>query len=64
MVVRAACDCRPRQPCVTLPPFLNLVQERVDRVYQKPEEWTAMSINSTAGSGFFSSDRTILEYAK
>ncbi|KFM28540.1 Glycogen phosphorylase 1 [Auxenochlorella protothecoides] len=44
-------------------PYIE-AQERVDRVYQKPEEWTAMSINSTAGSGFFSSDRTILEYAK
>ena len=36
-------------------------QERVDGVYRDPAAWARMSIMSTAGSGFFSSDRTIAE---
>lgn len=32
--------------------------------YQDPAEWTRRSIMYTAGSGKFSSDRTIVEYAK
>ena len=39
-------------------------QARVDATYQDQARWTEMSIMSTAGSGFFSSDRTIAEYAK
>jgi glucan phosphorylase len=34
------------------------------QVYRDPEEWTRRSIMYTAGSGKFSSDRTIVEYAK
>ena len=34
-------------------------QERIDQVYCDQAHWTKMSIMSTAGSGFFSSDRTI-----
>ncbi|PRW61146.1 starch phosphorylase [Chlorella sorokiniana] len=37
-------------------------QDRVDAVYRDQAKWTRMSIMSTAGSGFFSSDRTIAEY--
>jgi hypothetical protein len=33
-------------------------------VYADQEEWTRRSIVYTAGSGKFSSDRTIVEYAK
>ena len=44
-----------------LPPLL---QEEVDRTYKDKAKWTKMSIMSTAGSGMFSSDRTISEYAK
>ncbi len=40
------------------------VQERVDETYKNSAKWTRMSIMSTAGSGFFSSDRTIDEYAR
>lgn len=36
-------------------------QDRVDAVYRDQAKWTHMSIMSTAGSGFFSSDRTIAE---
>ena len=38
-------------------------QERVDATYKDKERWTRMSILSTAGTGKFSSDRTIREYA-
>lgn len=41
-----------------------LTQDHIDEVYRDQEAWTEKSIMSTAGSGFFSSDRTILEYAK
>eukprot|EP00878_Enallax_costatus_P000865 GHUV01000991.1.p1 GENE.GHUV01000991.1~~GHUV01000991.1.p1 ORF type:complete len:874 (+),score=316.12 GHUV01000991.1:204-2825(+) len=39
-------------------------QEEVDKVYKDQDEWTRRSIVYTAGSGKFSSDRTIVEYAK
>ncbi|KAK4527130.1 hypothetical protein GAYE_SCF35G5052 [Galdieria yellowstonensis] len=41
------------------------IQEEVDRVFRdQPERWLKMSIHCTAGSGKFSSDRSISEYAK
>ena len=39
-------------------------QDLVDETYKDQAKWTTMSIKSTAGSGKFSSDRTIREYAK
>ena len=39
-------------------------QKEVDAAYLDQDKWTRMSIMSTAGSGFFSSDRTIDQYAK
>ncbi len=41
-----------------------VVQAKVDEAYRDPAKWTRMSIMSTAGSGFFSSDRTIQQYAE
>eukprot|EP00803_Ostreobium_quekettii_P001464 evm.model.scf_1283.3 EVM.evm.TU.scf_1283.3 scf_1283:33890-45391(+) len=38
-------------------------QAKVDEMYKNQTEWTKMSILSVAGSGKFSSDRTIREYA-
>ena len=38
-------------------------QDRVDAAYRDKDKWTRMSILSTAGSGKFSSDRTIRECA-
>ncbi|ERN09672.1 alpha-glucan phosphorylase, H isozyme [Amborella trichopoda] len=39
-------------------------QDRVDKAYKDKTRWLKMSILSTAGSGKFSSDRTISQYAK
>ncbi|KAI9109169.1 hypothetical protein K1719_019792 [Acacia pycnantha] len=39
-------------------------QARVDAAYRDRKRWLKMSILSTAGSGKFSSDRTIAQYAK
>ncbi|XP_047339420.1 alpha-glucan phosphorylase, H isozyme [Impatiens glandulifera] len=39
-------------------------QTKVDEAYKDSKRWTKMSILSTAGSGKFSSDRTISQYAK
>ena len=39
-------------------------QEKVDAAYRDTTQWTKMSILNTARTGFFSSDRTIAEYAE
>jgi starch phosphorylase len=39
-------------------------QEQVDEAWRDTSRWTAMSILNTAGSGFFSSDRTVRDYAR
>jgi starch phosphorylase len=38
-------------------------QEAVDAAYKDQKTWIKKSILNTAGSGFFSSDRTIKQYA-
>ena len=38
-------------------------QERVDRLYDTPDDWARKALLNVAGSGRFSSDRTIREYA-
>ena len=38
-------------------------QARVDRIWSDPARWNAMAIRNTANVGFFSSDRTIRQYA-
>ena len=40
------------------------MSDRVDSIYQLPEIWNQMAILNTARMGFFSSDRTISEYAE
>jgi len=39
-------------------------QERVSEAYRDPSRWTRMSILNVANMGKFSSDRTIMEYAR
>uniref|UniRef100_A0A8C1UTD4 Alpha-1,4 glucan phosphorylase n=1 Tax=Cyprinus carpio TaxID=7962 RepID=A0A8C1UTD4_CYPCA len=39
-------------------------QEKVSALYMKPKEWTKKVIHNIAGSGKFSSDRTISQYAR
>ncbi|XP_049596682.1 glycogen phosphorylase, liver form [Syngnathus scovelli] len=38
-------------------------QEKVNKLYQNPKEWTKMVVKNIAATGKFSSDRTIAEYA-
>jgi len=45
------------------PSYLE-AQHKVDETYKNPGEWLKMSINSTSHSGYFSSDRTIKQYAE
>ena len=42
--------------------YIN-VQEEVDKLYRSPEEWARKAVLNVARSGYFSSDRTIGEYA-
>ena len=39
-------------------------QARVDALYNDPQAWACKAIANVAGMGFFSSDRTIREYAR
>ncbi|RRF76471.1 glycogen phosphorylase [Klebsiella pneumoniae] len=39
-------------------------RDRVDELYQNPEEWAYKAMLNIANMGYFSSDRTIQEYAK
>lgn len=41
----------------------RLPQDEVDALYRDYDEWTRRSILYTATAGFFSSDRTIHQYA-
>ncbi|KGT91069.1 maltodextrin phosphorylase [Erwinia typographi] len=38
-------------------------QDKVDELYRHPEEWTRKALLNIANMGYFSSDRTIQEYA-
>ncbi|MBU9826816.1 glycogen phosphorylase [Rahnella perminowiae] len=38
-------------------------QDKVDELYNLPEEWTRRTLHNIANMGYFSSDRTIQEYA-
>ena len=54
----------PHDPWLTLADFRSYVnaQNLVSEAYRNRTEWIKMSINNTASSGFFSTDRTMKEY--
>ncbi len=54
----------PDDPWLTLADFRSYIdcQQRAGECFQDRATWTRMSINNTACSGFFSTDRTISEY--
>ena len=54
----------PHDPWLVAADFRAFIgaQERVAAAYRDRERWTRMSILNTAGSGKFSTDRTIGEY--
>jgi len=54
----------PHDPWLTLADFRSYIdaQEKVSRAYRDRARWLKMSINNTASSGFFSTDRTMQEY--
>ena len=39
-------------------------QDRVDQLYHNKAAWTLAAVQNIAGMGYFSSDRTIREYAE
>ncbi|MBJ7223017.1 MULTISPECIES: glycogen phosphorylase [unclassified Brenneria] len=39
-------------------------QDRVDELYRNEDEWTRCTVHNIANMGYFSSDRTIAEYAE
>ncbi len=56
----------PNDPWMVAADFRSYIeaQEKAAKTYQNKEEWVKMSIRNTAASGYFSSDRTIQEYAR
>jgi len=54
----------PHDPWMTLADFRSYVdmQEQVSHAWMDEARWTRMSLLNTASSGFFSTDRTMLEY--
>jgi starch phosphorylase len=55
----------PQDPWVTIADLRAYIdaQAEVGKAYQDVDHWNQMSILNTAGSGWFSSDRTIQQYA-
>ncbi len=51
---RVLADYRPYVQC----------QEEAGRIYMQPDQWVRRSILNAAGMGWFSSDRTVAEYAR
>ncbi len=49
--------------CADFDAYLK-TQDAVSQIYRDQDAWTRMSINNVSRAGFFSSDRTIKEYAK
>ncbi len=61
------CFCMPKLNLAPVSSYTHTharLQAKVDATYRDKDAWTSMSIMNTAGSGFFSSDRTIRDYAE
>lgn len=48
--------------CADFDAYWN-TQRRVDALWQRPDQWWRAAVLNTARTGWFSSDRTIREYA-
>ena len=55
----------PHDPWLSIADFRSFIdaQQQVNDAYADQDLWTTMSIRNTAASGWFSSDRTIQQYA-
>ena len=49
-------------PAISTP--MSAAQAQVDAIWNDKRKWNAMAIRNTAHMGFFSSDRTIRQYAE
>lgn len=59
-------NLRTADPYMVMADFADYrkAQARVSKLYQNPSAWGRMSLANIAGSGVFSADRAVLEYAK
>jgi len=62
-IVQALTEHDPYLVCADFDSYCQ-AQDAISRMYLNKDEWTKKSIINVAQSGFFSSDRTIREYAK
>ena len=59
-------DLMTRDPYMVLADFRGFLDKRIEALsaYRDPTRWTQLALRNIAGSGPFSSDRTIAEYAR
>ena len=66
MIIRAALIAEARRPYPVMADIgdYRRAQNEVDATWRDPARWSAMSVLNSARCGFFSSDRSIQEYAE
>ncbi|MBF0570290.1 MAG: glycogen/starch/alpha-glucan phosphorylase [Candidatus Omnitrophica bacterium] len=62
-IVESLKTCDPFLVCADFESYCQ-TQDQISKMYMNKDEWAKKSIINVAQSGFFSSDRTIREYAK